>query len=158
MVNYGPAIVLATLKNIDFIAAAGSVESAGPVLSLKQKICARLKINSLRVAISVSPNLRPRISLSDEGVVAGHGAVIIQAQRLAGQRIEFLRQLALGGIAGGYVKLAVRSKSQTTAGVQVRRRNVFDDHFAISETVRRFAITHHSNILIAAFVVGIGEI
>ena len=42
--------------------------------------------------------------------------------------------------------------------MEIRRRNVFDDHFAIGETTRRFAIAHHPHVLIAPVAVGIRKI
>ena len=128
------------------------------MLSLKQKVRARLKVYALRVAISVSPYLRPRVRSPDKGIVARHRAVIIQAQSLTGERVEFLRQLALRRIARRDVKLAVGPETQATPGVQVRRGNVFDDYLAISEAAGPLAIARHTHALAVAALVGIRKI
>src|SRR5229473_2649213 len=87
-----------------FVAAARPIKAAGPMLSLKQKIRARLKVYALRVAISVSPNLRPRVRASDKRIVARHGAVVVQTQSFSSKRIQLLRQFALRRIARRDVK------------------------------------------------------
>src|SRR5262245_39179991 len=114
MMNHWPAIILSALEDVDLVTTGRTVKSAGPMLGFPQKIRARLKINSLRVAISVSPNFWPRVGLTDKRIVTRHRAVIIQSQSLAGKRIEFLRQLTLRRVARRDVEFAVRAKPQTT--------------------------------------------
>src|SRR5713226_4970588 len=157
MMNHRPAVILAALEDVHFVAATRPVKSARPVFSLEQKIRARLKVYALRVAIAVSPNLRPRVRASDKGIVAWHGAVVVQTQSFSNQRIQLLRQFALRHIARRDVKLAVGPEPQTTSGVQVRRGNVFDDYLAISEAARRLAIARDAHPLAVAAVIGVRE-
>ena len=158
MMNHRPAVILAALEDVHFVAAARPVEPARPMLSLKQKICARLKVYALPVAMAVSPNLRPRVRSSDKWIVARHRAIVVQAQSFSGQRIKLLPKLAIGRIARRDVELAVGPKTQTTAGVQVRCGNVFDDYLTISEAARRLAIARHTHPLAVAALVGIRKI
>src|SRR5437588_52972 len=111
MMNHRPTVILPTLEDVHFIAAARPVKAAGPVLGFPQQISARLKIDPLRVAIAVCPNLWPRILLSNEWIVARHGSIVIQSQRLSRQRIQLLSQLSIGRIAGRDIKLGVGAKS-----------------------------------------------
>ena len=127
------------------------------MLSLEQKICAWLKIDSLRITISISPDLWSRVRLPYKRIIVWHGTVVIQPQSLPRQRIELLRQLALGRIARRNVEFAVGSKPQTASRVKLRRGNVLDNHFAIGESVWRFAIAHHTHAL-SVFTVSIRKI
>src|SRR5260370_23308297 len=125
--NHRPAVILSPLEDVHFVAAPRRTKAAGPMLSLEQEIRARLKVYALRVAISVSPYLRPRVRASDKRIVARHAAVVVQTQSFSSQRIQLLRQFALRRVSRRYVKFAVGPAPQTTSAVQIPRRNPFDD-------------------------------
>ena len=95
--------------------------------------------------MTVGPDLRPRILLANERIVLRHSAVVVQAQRFSGKRVELLCEFAPGRIAGCDVEFSIRTKTNATAGVKLRRRQVFNDHFAIHETFRSLAVTDHTN-------------
>src|SRR5882762_1524011 len=107
--------------------------------------------------MSVGPNLRPRILLSDERVIGRHCAVIVQTENLSGQRVKLLGQLSLSRVSRCYIKLAVGPKSQTAPSVKLRRRNIFDNDFAIGKAGGRLAITHYAHEL-AAGIIGVRKI
>ena len=84
MMNRRPAVVLAAINNIYFVAAARPVEAARAMFSFKQEVRARLKINALRVATAVGEDFRARIAAAHKGIVGRNRAVIIQTQNLSG--------------------------------------------------------------------------
>src|SRR5262249_53061086 len=124
-----------------------TVKTTWPMLGLKHQVAARLPVHSLRVAMTVGPDLRPRILLTDERIVLRHSAVVVQSQSFAGERVELLGQLALRRVAGGDVELAVGSETNTTTGMKLRGRNVFDDHLAIDKTFRCLAIARDPHLV-----------
>ena len=85
MMNQRPAVILTALDEVDFITAARPIESRRPVLGFKHEICARLPIKTLRVAIAVRPDFRSRARLPDKWIVRRRGAVVVDAQGLAGE-------------------------------------------------------------------------
>src|SRR5258707_4995794 len=147
MMNHWPTVILATLEDVHFITPAWSIKSAWPMLCLPQKIRSGLKIDPLRVAISVGPNLWPGVGLTNKRIIVRHAAIIVQAQRLAAERIQLLSDLSISRIAGRDVELAVRSKSQATSGMKLRRGNAFNDDLSIDKTGRRLAIANHAHWL-----------
>src|SRR5256714_7418334 len=147
MMNHRPTIVLAQLEDVHFIPPAWSIKPAGPMFCLPQKICTGLKIDPLRVAISVGPNLWPDVGLTNKRIVARHAAIIVQAQSLAAERIQLLSDLAISRIAGRDVELAVRSESQATSSMELRRGNAFNDDRSIDKTSRGLAIANHTHLL-----------
>src|SRR5437660_8991939 len=145
MMNYGPAVVFAALDDVHFVAAARTVEAARAVFRFPKQIRAGLKIDALRIATAVHPNLGPRILLTDKWIVLRHGSIIIQPQNFSGKRIQLLRQFTISCIARGDVKLSVRPKSQTTPGMELRSGNTLDDDFAIDEAGGRLAIANYAH-------------
>src|SRR6185369_9198742 len=148
--NDGPAVILSSLDDVDFVAATWTIKSTRPVLSLKHQIRPRLPVHSLRVAMTKRPDLRSRVLLSDKGIVLRHRAIVVQPQRLAGKRVEFLCEIALRRVAGSHVQFSIRSKANAAAGVKLCRRQVFDYHFTIDETFGSFPVTHDTNTHTAA--------
>src|SRR5450432_4416024 len=126
MMIHRPAVVLPALDNVHLITAARAVETAGTTFSLKHQIRAGLPIKALRVAMAIRPDFRPRILLTNERIVGRHGAVIIEPQRFAGERIKLLRQRPIGGVPSRDVELAVWSEAYSAAGMKLGGRNPFD--------------------------------
>src|SRR4051812_17515908 len=157
MMNHRPTIILAALDNVYFVAAAGTIKTAGPVLSLPQKICAWLKVYALRIAAAIGPDFGSRISLTDERIIFGHTSVVVHAQNFSGQRIHLLRLLPIGGVARRDVERAVRTESQPAAGMKLGRRDAFDNDFSICQARRRLLVSDHANLL-AALVVSVRKI
>ena len=85
MMYHGPTVILAAFENVDFVTAAWTVKTTWAVLGFPQQICSRLEINPLSVAISISPNLRPRIRLADKRIVVRDGPIVVQAQSFSRQ-------------------------------------------------------------------------
>src|SRR6476660_6314946 len=153
--NQWPPVILPALNNVHFVTAFRPIKPAWSMFGLKHHITARLPIHSLRVAMTIRPDLRSRVSLTGERIVLRHTAVVVETQRLSTQRIEFLCDLATRGVTGREVELAIRSKANTTAGVKLRGGNVLDNHRAIDQAVGRFAITRNAHLV---FCVGVREI
>src|SRR5512141_1156983 len=120
MMNNGPAVVLAALDDVYFVAATGPVKTARAVLGFPQKVCARLKIYALSVAASICPDFGPGVRLLDKRIVSRHGPIIIQPQNFSGQRIQLLRQLTIGRIARRDIQFSIRTKAQTAARMKLR--------------------------------------
>src|SRR5690348_2540722 len=143
--NQRPAVILAALDDVHFVSAFRPVETTWSMFGLEHQVRTGLPIHTLRVTMTVGPDLRPRVLLSDERIVLRHAAVVVQAQRLAAERIESLRDLAARGVARGDVEFAVWTKTNTTARVKLCRGNVLDDHRRIDQAVRRFAIARYAH-------------
>ena len=75
-------------------------------------------------------------SVGHKGVVGRHRTVVIQAKSFPGKRFQTLRKLTIGCVTGRYKKLAIGTKPQPTPGMELRSGNVFNDYFAIVNTVR----------------------
>src|SRR3970282_625319 len=63
-----------------------------------------------------------------EGVIRREGAVGVEAQRTAGQRLQPLRQAGRGGVARGPVELAAGPELQAAPVVDGRPRQVVEQH------------------------------
>ena len=99
-VSHDTAIVLATVGNdrptivrsatdaIDFIAAKRAV------FSRPECARARVKGESVRIAMTQAPDFRARASPPDERVVLWNSSVVIQSNDLSVMRPQFLRELA----------------------------------------------------------------
>ena len=155
--NQGPAVVLSLFDNVHLVAATGAIESARTVLRLKHEISAGLPVESLGIAMTVRPDFWTHILLSDKGVVSGNGTIVIQSECLTRQRIQFLGEIALSGIAGRDVELSVWPETQTAASMKLGGRDVLDYYFTFNKTSRRFSVTHHSHSF-SVTCVGIGKI
>ena len=68
VMNQRPAVVLPSLDKIKFIAAARAIEPARPVFSFKQEIRSGLKVDTLRIAMTVRPNFGSRVFITNEGI------------------------------------------------------------------------------------------
>src|SRR5215831_12882752 len=106
MVDDGPAVVLPFDHQVNFVAVVRTV------LGGKQLSCARLKIESLGISMSVTPNGTKGVGAADKRVVGGNGAVRMQPQDLAGKRIESLGERRLVRVARRKVEAAVRAESK----------------------------------------------
>src|SRR5437764_11521348 len=113
--NDRPAVVLALLDEVDFVAAAGSIATRWAMLRLEHSVRARLPVYALRVAVAVSPYFGARIFLSDERIVLRNSAVVVQAQDFAAERVESLCNLFLCRFARRDVEFAVGAEAQTTS-------------------------------------------
>src|SRR6185312_5848140 len=152
MMNYRPAVILATLKHVDFIAAARPIETTRTMLGFKEQIGFRLPIDTLRISITQRPYLRPGILHVLKRVIRRHSSIIIQPQRFPRKRIETLRQVTLGGVAGRDVEFAVWPKTRATARMILGCRQVIENDFAINERRSILAIANHSDSLSFTFV------
>src|SRR6185436_5956806 len=103
VMNDGPTVILPLLDDVDFVASAWTIKSTRTMLSLKHQIRSRLPVHSLRVAMAKRPDLRSRVLLAHEWIVLRHRAIVVQPQRLACKRIEFLCEFAVSGVAGRHV-------------------------------------------------------
>src|SRR5215213_672135 len=126
-----PAVVLSLLDDVDFVSAAGAVKTAWSMFSLEHEVRLRLPVQALSIAMSNRPELRSRVLLAHEGIVLRNSAVVVQAQRLARERVELLSELTTRCISGGDVELAVGTKANPAARVKLRRGQIVDDHGAI---------------------------
>ena len=67
-----------TIVSVETVAAgAFTLKTARPVLGLKEQSAARLKCESLRIAVAISPYLRPRTFGRDKRIVRRHSAVVV---------------------------------------------------------------------------------
>src|SRR5215475_10865551 len=98
MVDDGPAVVLPFDHEVNFVAVVRTV------LGGKQRSCARLKIESMGISMSVTPNGTKGVGAAHKRVVGGNGAVRMQPQDLAGERIKPLGERRVVGVAGGKVE------------------------------------------------------
>ena len=117
VVDERPAVVLPGLDDVDLVSPARPVESRGPVLGLDQQAGLRIPVEALRIAVAVAR----RPESPGNGLSAGIGAVGIQAQRLAAERLQVLRDRPVGRVPGRGVELAVRAEAQAAAGVIAAR-------------------------------------
>src|SRR5262249_37733961 len=147
-----PTVVLSFLDDVDLVAAAWPIETARTVLGLKHQVAVWLEVETLRVAMAERPDFGPRVLLADKRIVLWDSAVVVESQRLAGDRIHFLRDLAISCVSGCDVKLAVGTETKPAAGVKLCGGNFLDDHFSIDEAFRRFPIPHHTHARAAAAV------
>src|SRR6185295_16724830 len=99
VMNNGPTVILSFLDDVQFVASAWTIKSTRTMLSLKHQIRSRLPVHSLRVAMTERPDLWSNVLLAHERIVLRHGAIVVQAQRLACKRVEFLCELAIRGVA-----------------------------------------------------------
>src|ERR1043165_7290347 len=120
--NRGPTVVLALLDDVDFVTAARTVKTAWSMFGLKHQVRTRLPVHAMRVAMTIRPDLGPRVRLAHERIVLRHRAVVVQTQRLAGEGGELLREGSLRRVSGGDVEFSVWSKTNATAGVKLRCR------------------------------------
>src|SRR6476469_6112917 len=97
--NRGPTVVLALLDDVDFIAAAWTIKTAWSVFGLKHQVRTRLPVHALRVAMAERPDLGSRVLLAHKRIVLRNGAVVVQTQSLAGDRVELLGQRPLRRVA-----------------------------------------------------------
>src|SRR4029450_3201975 len=105
MMNARQAVILAALEDIHFVATARPIKSAWPMLRLPEQVHAGLKIDPLRIAAAVGPNLRASIRTTPEWIIIRHSAIVIQTQNLSTQRIQLLSNLPVSRVADGHVKL-----------------------------------------------------
>ena len=105
VVDDRPAVVLSGLDDVDLVAAARAVESRRSVLRLDQEARLRVPVEALRVAVAVGEDRR-----AGKRIVRGDRAVGIQAQRLAAERGEVLRDFAVRRVAGRDVELRRRDR------------------------------------------------
>src|SRR5215475_2578097 len=157
MKNHRPTVVLAALDDVDFVAAARAVEARWSVLGLELRVRTGLPGDALRVAVSVRPNLGARVRPLYEGVVLRDSSVIVQPQRLAGERIQSLRQLPLGRVARRDVELAVGAEPRSRPRVVTRRRDVLDDDQRLGERASSLAESHDAHALTVA-AIGVSQI
>src|SRR5262245_9034425 len=157
MMNHRPTVILAALDDVDFVAAAWAVEPRRPVLGLELRVRSGLPGDALRVAVAVRPNLGARVRPSDEGVVLRDASVIVEAQRLAGERIQPLRQPPLGRVARRNVDLAVGAEPRSRPRVVTRRRNVLDDDQRLGDRARSLAESHDEYALTVT-AIGVSQI
>src|SRR5688572_14935331 len=150
--NGGPTVVLSLLDDVDLVSSSGTIKSAWSMLGLKHEVRTRLEIQTLRVAMTKRPDLGPRVLPAHERIVLRHRAVVVQAKCFAGQRIELLGQVAVSRVAGSDVQLPVRSETYATAGMSACRRQILHNHFAIDQTLSRFAIAHDTHTQAATCV------
>ncbi len=102
MADDRPAVVSALDEDIDLVAAGGAV------LLLEHGARARPQRQSLRIAMTVRPDLRCRVAPAHERVVRRHATVIVQAHDLAavaGQVLGVVRRVA---VTDGDVQMTVR--------------------------------------------------
>ena len=71
--NYRPAIVVAGLDSVNLVTALRAV------FRFPEITCFRVYRQTLWAAMSVAPNLRKYVGLSNEGVVVRYGSVVIKA-------------------------------------------------------------------------------
>src|SRR5689334_16680074 len=116
--NDGPAVVLTLLDDVYFVSAARSIESARSVFGLKHHVRAWLTVHALLITMAIRPYLRSRDLLAHEWIVLWHAAVVVQAKRFAGERVELLRELTSRGISSRDVELSIRAKTNPTARVK----------------------------------------
>src|SRR5213593_3500322 len=96
-----PAVVLSALDDIYLVApAALALKAAWAVLGLENQIRSRLPGDTLRIPISICPDLGPRALLVDERIILRHRTVVIQTEYLSCKRVELLCQFPLGRISG----------------------------------------------------------
>ena len=84
--DQGPAIVSSLLHYVSFVAAPRSVKSCRPVFSFKHQIRHWLKVESLRIAMPVGPNLGASVFPgSNEWIVVRNSAIVVYSKNLSGQ-------------------------------------------------------------------------
>src|SRR5215470_585880 len=157
VMNHRPTVVLAALDDIDFVAAAGAVEARRPMLGLELRVRAWLPGEALRVAVAVRPDFGARVRPPDEGVVRRDAAVVVEPQRLAGERIQPLRQLPLGRVARRDIELAVGAEPRSRSGMEPRRRDVLDDDQRLGEGAGSLAESDDAHTLTVA-AIGVSQI
>ncbi len=132
-----PAVVQARLRLIQLVAAARAVFD-GPQLAL------RIEGRGLDVAMAVRPDLRLRVAAADEGIVARHAAIRIEAHDLAEVTVQILRMHASfrqRALAERQEQFAIGREHDARAEVQFRipRRHLAEDHLHLLDAafVRR---------------------
>jgi len=102
-----PAVVDAGADDIDFIASLGAV-----LMGLKQTAL-RMKCGTLHIPMAKSVFLRCPAALTDERIIDGDTAVIVQANHRASMVILTLRALSFTSISQGNVQVTLVVKHQT---------------------------------------------
>src|SRR6267154_5040486 len=100
--DHGPAVVGAAMNDIQF------VSTQRTVLVLPQFPGFRVDHQPLRVAMSVTPDLRSRVFCSNERIVGWNCAVIAQAKDLAGVISKLLRAVLMMALAKCEEQIAVQ--------------------------------------------------
>ena len=128
--HHRPTVVAPRLRDVELVAAHRAE------LGLPQLAARWVDGGALRVAMAVGPDLRPRILLTDEGVVVGDRSVRIDAHDLAEIVGEILRRAELEALAEGDEQLAVRREGEPRAEMvaALDLRLLPEDHFDIVET------------------------
>ena len=153
VVDERPAVVLPGLDDVDLVAAARPVEARGAVLGLDLEPGPRIPVEALGIAVPVREHRR-----AGEGIVGGNRAVRVQAQRLAAERLQVLRDLAVRRVAGRGVQLAVRAEPEAAAGVVLRGRDALDEDRPLRERVAVVAQPHDADGRAPGRVVRVREV
>ena len=157
----GPAVVLAGLHVVEFIAAAGAV------LGQPQLVGARFQGGTLGVAVAQAPEAGLCAGGSENGVVGGNAAVAIQAHHLAQRGGEVLRvqrgrfaRAVLAAIAGGQEQRLVAAKDDARAEVHaaVHLRCLAPDHSHAVERAAGQAAARQGRAHAAGAVLRIAEV
>ncbi|MNY01398.1 hypothetical protein D3C86_1339260 [compost metagenome] len=153
-----PAVILAALDDVDFIAAQGAV------FVFPQRAVPRVERRALRVTLPVGPDLRAHVGLADKGVVLGHSAIRVDSHHFALQLVEVLGGRAVVVFPQGHEQIAVAIEHQPRAEMIANREFGFltQDHLEILERrhiVGEPAAAHRCTGLVALSVtLGIRQI
>src|SRR5690606_26789198 len=104
-----PAVILAALRPVHLVAAAGAV------LDRPQRLRHRIEYRSLGISIADRPDLRRSIIPADEAIVPWNAAIGVDAQHGASRIFRVLRAIHLSLIADGDEQRAVCSLQDTAA-------------------------------------------
>ena len=121
MVDHGPAVVLARLDPIDFVAAKGSM------LGLDQSPRPWLEIKALRIPMSEAPYLGMSIRIPQKGIASGRRAVDVDTENLPVELVELLRLRRFIRIPGGEIERAIGCEAKTAASVIAPGRQIFKE-------------------------------
>ncbi|MNF58793.1 hypothetical protein D3C84_403630 [compost metagenome] len=124
-----PAVILAALDDVDFIAALRAV------FVFPQRAVPRVERRALRIALPVGPDLRAHVGLADKGVVLGHSAIRVDSHHFTLQLVEVLGGRAVVVFPQGHEQIAVAIKHQPRAKMVAHRELGFltQDHLEILE-------------------------
>lgn len=114
----GPAVVEAFFDEVEFVAA------AGPVLSVEEFSGYRVEGEALRVAVAIAPDGGIGFSVTDEGIIGGDAAVVVEAMDFAVGARDILSVRALAAFADGEVEITLAIEGDTAAKVNAAGFNV----------------------------------
>jgi hypothetical protein len=126
-------VVLSLLDDVVFVSTAGAVKAARPVFSPEtSNLIPGCQSMPCAYAMAKGPDLRRAFCCPTKGLSCGTVPSSSSRSVLPAASRAFARAHARG-VASRDVELSIRTKTNATAGVKLRRRQVFDDHFAIDE-------------------------